>query len=181
MNLTRQISLLDAGGRTGHRAKDRLIIDTHLEVWTLDPKFPFAHPERPEPDGSDGGADREPSRADEGLRSEVCGAHQPALLRLGQLLHQLQSSQVSEALRRARPDQSGRPERRRPAALLGEGARLSGHALQSDLSSEIDVAELERALSAVEGSGAAGSRVQLTTSFRIRCRCSKTWRDGSRA
>src|SRR5918994_160990 len=28
-------------------AKDRLIIDTHLEVWTLDPKFPFAHPERP--------------------------------------------------------------------------------------------------------------------------------------
>ena len=29
------------------RGKDRLIIDTHLEVWTLDPKFPFAHPERP--------------------------------------------------------------------------------------------------------------------------------------
>jgi predicted TIM-barrel fold metal-dependent hydrolase len=28
-------------------AKDRLIIDTHVEVWTLDPKFPFAHPERP--------------------------------------------------------------------------------------------------------------------------------------
>ena len=27
--------------------KERLIIDTHLEVWTLDPKFPFAHPERP--------------------------------------------------------------------------------------------------------------------------------------
>jgi len=24
----------------------RLIIDTHLEVWTLDPKFPFNHPER---------------------------------------------------------------------------------------------------------------------------------------
>src|SRR5689334_6470521 len=23
----------------------RLIIDTHLEVWTLDPKFPFNHPE----------------------------------------------------------------------------------------------------------------------------------------
>src|SRR6266496_6132153 len=31
------------------RAKpDRLIIDTHLEVWTFDPKFPFHHPERPE-------------------------------------------------------------------------------------------------------------------------------------
>ena len=29
------------------KAQKRLIIDTHLEVWTLDPKFPFAHPERP--------------------------------------------------------------------------------------------------------------------------------------
>src|SRR4051812_30975684 len=28
-------------------AQSRLIIDTHLEVWTLDPKFPFVHPERP--------------------------------------------------------------------------------------------------------------------------------------
>src|SRR5271169_534950 len=26
----------------------RLIIDTHLEVWTLDPRFPFHHPERPD-------------------------------------------------------------------------------------------------------------------------------------
>ena len=26
----------------------RLIIDTHLEVWTSDPKFPFRHPEHPE-------------------------------------------------------------------------------------------------------------------------------------
>jgi len=26
----------------------RLIIDTHLEVWTIDPKFPFRHPEHPE-------------------------------------------------------------------------------------------------------------------------------------
>src|SRR5215510_10226070 len=26
----------------------RLIIDTHLEVWTDDPRFPFAHPERPD-------------------------------------------------------------------------------------------------------------------------------------
>src|SRR6185369_7095732 len=24
------------------------VIDTHLEVWTFDPKFPFHHPERPE-------------------------------------------------------------------------------------------------------------------------------------
>jgi len=29
-------------------AQSRLIIDTHLEVWTLDPKFPFSHPERPD-------------------------------------------------------------------------------------------------------------------------------------
>src|SRR5215510_13431852 len=26
----------------------RLIIDTHLEVWTLDTRFPFHHPERPD-------------------------------------------------------------------------------------------------------------------------------------
>ena len=64
-------------------AKDRLIIDTHLEVWTLDPKFPFAHPERPDLNGADGGADREPSRADEGFRPEVCGADQSALTSAG--------------------------------------------------------------------------------------------------
>ena len=34
-----------AGGLAA--AQNRLIIDTHLEVWTLDPRFPFAHPERP--------------------------------------------------------------------------------------------------------------------------------------
>jgi predicted TIM-barrel fold metal-dependent hydrolase len=28
--------------------RDRLLIDTHLEVWTLDPRFPFRHPERPD-------------------------------------------------------------------------------------------------------------------------------------
>jgi len=26
----------------------QLIIDTHLEVWTFDPKFPFHHPEHPD-------------------------------------------------------------------------------------------------------------------------------------
>jgi predicted TIM-barrel fold metal-dependent hydrolase len=26
----------------------RLIIDTHLEVWTVDPEFPFHHPEHPD-------------------------------------------------------------------------------------------------------------------------------------
>ena len=29
-------------------AQPALIIDTHLEVWTFDPKFPFHHPEKPE-------------------------------------------------------------------------------------------------------------------------------------
>jgi predicted TIM-barrel fold metal-dependent hydrolase len=46
MSLTRRafVPTLVAGAL---QAKSRLIIDTHLEVWTLDPKFPFAHPERP--------------------------------------------------------------------------------------------------------------------------------------
>jgi predicted TIM-barrel fold metal-dependent hydrolase len=46
MSQTRRtfLSTLTAGLAT---AQNRLIIDTHLEVWTLDPKFPFAHPERP--------------------------------------------------------------------------------------------------------------------------------------
>jgi len=46
MNLTRRSLLALAAARLGS-ARDRLIIDTHLEVWTVDPKFPFAHPERP--------------------------------------------------------------------------------------------------------------------------------------
>ena len=29
----------------GAASEKRLLIDTHLEVWTLDPKFPFNHPE----------------------------------------------------------------------------------------------------------------------------------------
>src|SRR5262245_31059245 len=35
-----------SGGRRAAAHEPRLIIDTHLEVWTLDPKFPFNHPER---------------------------------------------------------------------------------------------------------------------------------------
>jgi predicted TIM-barrel fold metal-dependent hydrolase len=46
LNLTRR-AFLPALAAGLAPAKDRLIIDTHLEVWTLDPKFPFAHPERP--------------------------------------------------------------------------------------------------------------------------------------
>ena len=46
MSLTRRtlMAQLAAGLAT---AQNRLLIDTHLEVWTLDPRFPFAHPERP--------------------------------------------------------------------------------------------------------------------------------------
>ena len=34
-----------AGVAPAAPAKERLLIDTHLEVWTIDPKFPFKHPE----------------------------------------------------------------------------------------------------------------------------------------
>ena len=35
-------------GTLAAAAPPPLIIDTHLEVWTFDPKFPFHHPERPD-------------------------------------------------------------------------------------------------------------------------------------
>ena len=39
----------NAGGKLAAKPrKDRLVIDTHLEVWTIDPRFPFRHPEHPE-------------------------------------------------------------------------------------------------------------------------------------
>ena len=41
-------SLLAAPLAGALKAKARLLIDTHLEVWTDDPRFPFAHPERPD-------------------------------------------------------------------------------------------------------------------------------------
>ena len=44
-------------------SRKRLIIDTHLEVWTLDPKFPFAHPERPNLNVPMAGAHRESGRS----------------------------------------------------------------------------------------------------------------------
>jgi len=37
-----------AAAGTMRAASKPLIIDTHLEVWTFDPKFPFHHPERPD-------------------------------------------------------------------------------------------------------------------------------------
>jgi predicted TIM-barrel fold metal-dependent hydrolase len=37
-----------AAGLAAGAQPQRLIIDTHLEVWTFDPKYPFHHPERPD-------------------------------------------------------------------------------------------------------------------------------------
>ena len=78
--------LLAASAHTPPRP-GRLLIDTHIEVWTLDPKYPFRHPERPDLRVDVGRADRKPGRADARLRPEVRRADQPALLRLGQLLY----------------------------------------------------------------------------------------------
>ena len=45
---TRRDFLAQAAAAAGSRSRKRPIIDTHLEVWTFDPKFPFHHPERPD-------------------------------------------------------------------------------------------------------------------------------------
>ena len=44
----RELLFLAAAGSVRSAEPHRLIIDTHLEVWTFDPKFPFHHPEHPE-------------------------------------------------------------------------------------------------------------------------------------
>src|SRR5258706_14856549 len=46
-NSRREFLALAAASLTS-AADAKLIIDTHLEVWTFDPKFPFHHPERPD-------------------------------------------------------------------------------------------------------------------------------------
>ncbi|MBM3814882.1 MAG: hypothetical protein FJW20_24935 [Acidimicrobiia bacterium] len=46
MPLSRR-TFLSAASASLASAQSRLLIDTHMEVWTLDPKFPFQHPERP--------------------------------------------------------------------------------------------------------------------------------------
>ncbi len=45
---TRRQFLAQAAAGLAVAQQPPLIIDTHLEVWTFDPKFPFHHPERPE-------------------------------------------------------------------------------------------------------------------------------------
>jgi predicted TIM-barrel fold metal-dependent hydrolase len=48
MHTTRRGFLAAAAAGLAAAQLPPLIIDTHLEVWTSDPRFPFHHPERPE-------------------------------------------------------------------------------------------------------------------------------------
>src|SRR5437870_3868113 len=80
---------------------------------------------------------------------------------MGQFVYRRLSAAVSAAVRRAWPAESGGARHCRPASLLDSGAGIPGDAVQSDLSSEFDVAELEGALSAVARGGTAGRGVQL--------------------
>ena len=45
---SRRAFLAKASAALALAKTEKLIIDTHLEVWTFDPKFPFHHPERPD-------------------------------------------------------------------------------------------------------------------------------------
>jgi len=44
----RQFLSVAAGAALSAAKSGQVIVDTHLEVWTFDPKFPFHHPEHPE-------------------------------------------------------------------------------------------------------------------------------------
>ena len=46
-SFSRRAFLATAAASLASAKPNRLIIDTHLEVWTFNPKFPFHHPERP--------------------------------------------------------------------------------------------------------------------------------------
>ncbi|MCC6391737.1 MAG: amidohydrolase [Bryobacterales bacterium] len=48
MHRTTRRAFLAQAAAAASAAGGRTIIDTHLEVWTDDPKFPFHHPERPD-------------------------------------------------------------------------------------------------------------------------------------
>jgi len=44
--ISRRTFLGVSGAALLAQPRERLLIDTHLEVWTLNPAFPFRHPER---------------------------------------------------------------------------------------------------------------------------------------
>ena len=158
-----------------------LIIDTHLEVWTFDPKFPFHHPEHPELKRvTVGRADRERSGRDARIWPEVRGADQSPLLRLGQFLHQLLAPRTRD-LFVAHGLLDPRSPNRRGGSAIGsrntafracDSARIY-HPNSTWLNSKEHYPlwrEAERL-----------GRSSISTSCRIRCRCSKTWPDGFRA
>jgi predicted TIM-barrel fold metal-dependent hydrolase len=104
----------------------RLIIDTHLEVWTIDPKFPFRHPEE-KPDISAPIENEVEEIREYGLRYAVL---------INPRDHGWDNSYISyslhkypESVRGARADQPRKSQSRGSAALLGEGTRFSGHAV----------------------------------------------------
>jgi hypothetical protein len=78
-------------------------------------------------------------------------------------------------------DQPGRSESGGAAALLDKRAWLSGHALQPLVPSELEVAQFEKRTIRCGRKRKDWARCSISTSCRIRCRCSKIWRDGSRA
>src|ERR1700687_3968714 len=48
VNSTRRQFLTQAVVAAAAAQQPPPIVDTHVEVWTFDPKFPFHHPERPD-------------------------------------------------------------------------------------------------------------------------------------
>ena len=140
---------------------DRLLIDTHVEVWTLDPKYPFRHPERPDlkVDVAAPIENQVAQMRDYGLKYAVL--INPRVLRLGQFLHPRLPPPPPEALRRPWPDRPGGSARRRPPPLLGHRARLPGHAVQPALPPRLHLAELQGTLPALARGRAARRRLQL--------------------
>jgi predicted TIM-barrel fold metal-dependent hydrolase len=107
------------------------IIDTHLEVWTFDPKFPFHHPERPELKRVDLEAPIENEVAemrDFGLRYAVL---------INPRFFGWDNSYISYSLQRY------------PGLFVAHGLLDPARPGLPDLSSEFHVAEFEGALSAV--------------------------------
>ena len=121
--------------------RDRLLIDTHLEVWTHDPRFPFHHPERPalKP--------REAAPIENQVRQMADFGIKYAVL-INPRYYGWDNSYISDCLRRYPKlfvahgliDPRG-PSCTGTAPLLGPATPLPGHAVQPAVSSRFDVAE----------------------------------------